>query len=168
VPRRVDNNDFAKSYECFNLLLQFERQPISVTYDARSIRLNDQPVIFLSGSLHPARATVHTWEHSLDEAVEIGLNMITIYIIWAARQPSKNAPMDWSFPKPELSSWADKEWDLVWAISSAASRGLFAHLRIGPYVCAEYSYGEIPEWLALSYRSLIQTCNVSFSIHYDD
>ncbi|KAL7471858.1 hypothetical protein ACHAXS_012210 [Conticribra weissflogii] len=59
--------------------------------------------------------------------------------------------MDWSFPKPNLFSWVDKEWDLASAISSAASRGLFVHLRIGPYVCAEYSYGGIPEWLPLSY-----------------
>ncbi len=122
-----------------------------MTYDARSIRLNDQPVLFLSGSLHPVRETAYSWEQSLDEAVEIGLNMITVYVIWAAHQPFKNAPMDWSFPKPNLFSWVDKEWDLASAISSAASRGLFVHLRIGPYVCAEYSYGGIPDWLPLSY-----------------
>ena len=36
----------------------------------------------------------------------------------------------------------------------AADRGLFVHLRIGPYTCAEYSYGGIPAWLPLQEPSM--------------
>lgn len=38
-------------------------------------------------------------------------------------------------------------WTLAEAIRLAGERGFFVHLRLGPYICAEVSYGGIPEWL---------------------
>ena len=134
----------------FPSYLSYNCQPIEVTYDKRSLRLNDQPVIFLSGSIHPARETATTWERALDQAVAGGMNMITMYVVWSAHQPSRNESMNWSFPESTQSSSptaAVPTWDLSSAITSAGSRGLFVHLRIGPYICAEYDYGGIPEWV---------------------
>ena len=45
-------------------------------------------------------------------------------------------------------------WTLATAIRQAANRGLFVHLRVGPYACAEYNYGGIPEWLPWSVPNL--------------
>lgn len=117
---------------------------IKVGYDGRSFRLNGDRVLFLSGSMHPARATKQTWEHALDEAVRNGLNMITIYVFWAAHQPFPDQPfpdekMDWTLPAGRsMACQAANEkpsycgWSLADAIRAAAKRGLFIHARIGP------------------------------------
>jgi hypothetical protein len=128
---------------------------LDVTYDKRSLMINGERGLFLSGSLHPARLTKLTYHYALDEAVRNGLNMITIYVFWASHQPYPNEEIDFRFPESiscdafssETSDSCD--WDLASAIRAAANRGLFVHIRIGPYVCAEYNYGGIPEWVAL-------------------
>ena len=112
---------------------------IKVDYDGRSFRLNEDRVLFLSGSMHPARATKQTWEHALDEAVRNGLNMITIYVFWAAHQGFPDEEMDWTLPAGRSTACrvANKKpsycgWSLADAIRAAAKRGLFVHARIGP------------------------------------
>lgn len=102
--------------------------------------------------MHPSRATRQTWDLALNEAVHQGLNLVTIYIIWADHQPFRDKPIDWTFPAGRVSEDGTKEpgggWDLAQAIRAVADRGLLVHIRVGPYVCAEYSYGGIPEWVA--------------------
>ncbi|KAG7346831.1 beta-galactosidase [Nitzschia inconspicua] len=128
---------------------------IKVTYDNRSLKLNGERVFFLGGSMHPSRATQQTWNMALNEAVQNGLNLITIYVMWADHQPFPDQDIDWSFQKgiecqsPENRLTEACDWSLAAAIRSAANRGLFVHLRLGPYTCAEYSYGGIPPWLPL-------------------
>ncbi len=135
------------------------RGPLRVSYDERSLKLNGERSFFIGGSMHPARATSRTWNYALDEAVENGLNLITIYVMWSDHQPLPDKAIDWTFPDWSLpldaachdtaGDQSCKDWNLATAIRSAANRGLFVHLRIGPYDCAEYSYGGLPEWLPL-------------------
>jgi Glycosyl hydrolases family 35 len=122
--------------------------PIDVSYDERSILLNGQRSLFIGGSMHPARATPLTWEHALDRAVDNGLNLITVYVIWASHQPTANSTLDWNLT-PRPISGDSTEWSISSAIRSAAKRGLFVHVRVGPFVCGEYNYGGIPEWVPL-------------------
>lgn len=119
---------------------------MNVSYDERSFLINNERVFFLGGSMHPSRATPLTWSLALDAAVENGLNLITIYVMWSAHQRLANQTLDWTFEAGD--------WDLAGAIRAAANRGLFVHVRIGPYVCAEYSYGGIPEWLPIKYPEM--------------
>ena len=131
--------------------------PLLVSYDGRSLKINGDRIFLLGGSMHPARATSETWKSALDSAVSNGLNLITIYVMWSDHQPVPNRAIDWTFPdwsSPTETACRDddgekscRDWNLAAAIRAAAKRGLFVHLRIGPYDCAEYSYGGIPEWL---------------------
>jgi Glycosyl hydrolases family 35 len=148
-------------------------RPLHVTYDARSMLINGDRVLFLGGSMHPGvRATHATWDLALDQAVHNGLNLITIYVFWSAHQPFPNHPLDWTFfsssssssssstcadhSDDDESSTCRSSWQLADAIRSCAARGLFVHLRIGPYACAEYTFGGIPEWLPLQYPPQMQ------------
>lgn len=123
--------------------------PIDVSYSKRSILINNDRVMFVGGSMHPSRATPQTWEKALDFAVDSGLNLITIYIMWSTHQPTADSPLDWHLT-PQPVEQSESEWTIASAIVSAARRGLFVHIRIGPYVCAEYNYGGIPEWIPLT------------------
>ncbi len=130
------------------------RGPLHVGYDSRAILLNGERSFFLGGSFHPSRATKMTWNYALDEAVRNGLNLITLYVMWSAHQILPNSKMDWGFPGSYGVACEDDldhscGWNLASSIRSAADRGIFVHLRIGPYDCAEYNYGGIPEWLSL-------------------
>jgi len=133
------------------------RQPIRVSYDHRSILVNDAPILLLGGSLHPVRHTRSTWNGALDEAVHMGLNLVTLYVIWSAHQPFADSDFDWSLPgndflckddDSDASYSSDCPWTLGSAIQQAAERRLWVHLRLGPYACAEINYGGIPEWVA--------------------
>jgi hypothetical protein len=110
---------------------------IRVSYDNRSLRLNGERVFFLGGSMHPARTTQQTWKMALDQAVQNGLNLITIYVMWSDHQPFPDQDIDWSFEQAVSCNSFDQicDWSLASAIRSAADRGLFLHLRLGPYVC---------------------------------
>ena len=110
--------------------------PYTVSYDRRSIRLNDQPVTFLSGSIHYPRSTPGMWPQLMKQAAADGLNMIQIYVFWNWHQPTEDV-MDWT-----------GRGNLTLFLDAIAEAGLFANLRIGPYVCAEWDYGGIPAWLA--------------------
>jgi Glycosyl hydrolases family 35 len=147
----------AVDYDC---VTEDNLRPIHVSYDHRSISLNNERVLFLGGSMYPSRLTQSTWNAALDEAVHQGLNMITIYIIWSAHQPYRDIPLDFALQQNVFCTSAAENdnifssktcpWNIQQAIREVANRGLFVHVRIGPYVCAEYNYGGIPEWVPLT------------------
>ena len=60
--------------------------PFTVSYDKRSIRLNDEPVIFMSGSIHYPRSTPGMWPTLMKNARADGMNMIEIYVFWKSAQ----------------------------------------------------------------------------------
>jgi Glycosyl hydrolases family 35 len=151
-------NSVARGRKGFPSFWEYAPQgPINVTYDGRSFLLNGNRALFLSGSIHPNRATKQTWELALDHAVQQGLNMITIYVFWAEHQPLPNRDIDWTLPAGKgvaCQPASERQpsycgWSLADAIRAAANRGLFIHARIGPYACGEYNYGGIPEWVPL-------------------
>ena len=117
------------------------RGPLNVSYDGRSFLVDGDRVLFLSGSVHPIRETQQTWDQVLDKAVDNGLNMVTIYVVWAEHQQFPDQDMDWTLPAGRGGTCHSKTtqqqpsscgWSLADAIRAAASRGLFVHARIGP------------------------------------
>lgn len=113
----------------------YKGQSYNVTYDKRALKLNGQRAIFLSGALHPPRGSPEMWQGWFDEAKANGLNMVQVYIFWNFHEPLENQY-----------NWAGRG-NLTQFVSMAAASGLFVNLRVGPYVCAEWTYGGIPAWL---------------------
>ena len=126
----------AYSASAFPSFKSYAGKPYTVSYNQRSIRLNDEPVTFLSGSIHYPRSTPAMWPQLMKQAAADGLNMIQIYVFWNYHQPTEDV-MDWT-----------GRGNLTLFLDAIAEAGLFANLRIGPYVCAEWDYGGIPTWLA--------------------
>jgi len=123
----------------FPSFTDYSGTPYEVSFDSRSLLLDGERALFLSGSIHGPRGTPALWEAALDDAVEQGLNMIQVYVFWNYHQPLEGAPTDW---------FGDGgAGDLAGLIEACACRGLFVNLRIGPYVCAEWNYGGLPVWL---------------------
>ncbi|KAG9146064.1 hypothetical protein Leryth_016612 [Lithospermum erythrorhizon] len=106
-----------------------------VTYDNKAIIINGQRRILFSGSIHYPRSTPEMWEDLINKAKAGGLHVIETYVFWNLHEPS---PGQYNFEGRN---------DLVRFVKTIQKAGLYVHLRIGPYVCAEWNFGGFPVWL---------------------
>ncbi|XP_059669779.1 beta-galactosidase 7-like [Cornus florida] len=75
------------------------------------------------------------WPSLMQKAKDGGLNAIETYVFWNAHEPS--------YREYDFSG----NLDLIRFLATVRDAGLYAILRIGPYVCAEWNYGGFPVWL---------------------
>ncbi|GMP27292.1 hypothetical protein CsSME_00003347 [Camellia sinensis var. sinensis] len=120
---------------CFALYLGSQLIHCSVNYDRKAIIINGQRRILISGSIHYPRSTPEMWEDLIQKAKEGGLDVVETYVFWNVHEPS---PGNYNF---------EGRYDIVRFIKTIQKAGLYAHLRIGPYVCAEWNFGGFPVWL---------------------
>ncbi|XP_023543829.1 beta-galactosidase 3-like [Cucurbita pepo subsp. pepo] len=116
-------------------LLGVQLVQCSVTYDRKAILINGQRRVLFSGSIHYPRSTPEMWEDLIQKAKEGGLDVVETYVFWNIHEPS---PGNYNF---------EGRYDLVRFIKTIHKAGLYANLRIGPYVCAEWNFGGFPVWL---------------------
>ncbi|GLT79074.1 hypothetical protein SLA2020_505820 [Shorea laevis] len=107
----------------------------TVSYDRKAIIVNGKRKILISGSIHYPRSTPEMWPDLIAKAKEGGLDAIQTYVFWNGHEPS---PGKYYF---------EDRYDLVKFIKLVQQAGLYVHLRIGPYVCAEWNFGGFPVWL---------------------
>jgi len=109
--------------------------PYTVDYDYRAIKVNGVRTMLIAGAIHYPRSTPGMWPYIMKMAKNQGLNTVQTYVFWNFHE-SKQGVLDFS-GRANLSQF----------LQAAADAGLFVNLRIGPYVCAEWSYGGLPVWL---------------------
>nr|CAB3501920.1 unnamed protein product [Digitaria exilis] len=107
----------------------------AVTYDKKAVLIDGQRRILFSGSIHYPRSTPDMWEGLIQKAKDGGLDVIQTYVFWNGHEPT---PGNYYF---------EDRYDLVRFIKTVQKAGLFAHLRIGPYICGEWNFGGFPVWL---------------------
>ncbi|XP_057500514.1 beta-galactosidase-like [Actinidia eriantha] len=122
----------------------------SVSYDDKAFIINGQRRILFSGSIHYPRSTPEMWPDLIQKAKDGGLDVIQTYVFWNGHEPS---PGQYYF---------DGRYDLVGFIKLVQQAGLYVHLRIGPYVCAEWSFGGFPVWLKFVPGIAFRTDNEPF------
>ncbi|KAG4141356.1 hypothetical protein ERO13_D06G071100v2 [Gossypium hirsutum] len=135
-----DKNVLSKVVNMFMLWLLFSSWVFSlvsatVSYDSKAIIINGRRRILLSGSIHYPRSTPQMWPDLIAKAKEGGLDVIQTYVFWNGHEPS---PGNYYF---------EDRYDLVRFIKLVQQAGLYVHLRIGPYICAEWNFGGFPVWL---------------------
>ncbi|WP_211293437.1 beta-galactosidase, partial [Amycolatopsis pretoriensis] len=97
--------------------------------------LDGQPFRILSGALHYFRVHPDLWADRIDKARRMGLNTIETYVPWNAHAPSPD-----TF---DLTGGLD----LGRFLELIAEAGMYAIVRPGPYICAEWDNGGLPAWL---------------------
>ena len=97
--------------------------------------LDDEPMRILSGALHYFRVHPDLWADRIAKAKNMGLNTIETYVAWNAhsRRPGE---FDTSGGL-----------DLGRFLDTVAAHGMYAIVRPGPYICAEWDNGGLPAWL---------------------
>ncbi|XP_043696699.1 beta-galactosidase 8 [Telopea speciosissima] len=107
----------------------------TVSYDHRALVIDGNRKVLISGSIHYPRSTPEMWPDLIQKSKDGGLDVIETYVFWNLHEPVQNQ-YDFEGRK-----------DLVKFVKTVAEAGLYVHLRIGPYVCAEWNYGGFPLWL---------------------
>uniref|UniRef100_A0A2P2LAR4 beta-galactosidase n=1 Tax=Rhizophora mucronata TaxID=61149 RepID=A0A2P2LAR4_RHIMU len=133
----MGTNSVSKLLSLLFLFICFGFQLIhcSVTYDRKAIVINGQRRILFSGSIHYPRSSPDMWEDLIQKAKNGGIDVIETYVFWNVHEPTQG---NYNF---------EGRYDLVRFIKTIQNAGLYAHLRIGPYVCAEWNFGGFPVWL---------------------
>eukprot|EP01018_Ginkgo_biloba_P031036 Gb_40554 [translate_table: standard] len=93
----------------------------NVTYDHRSIVINGQRRVLISGSIHYPRSTPEMWPDLIQKSKDGGLDVIETYVFWDLHEPVQGR---YDF---------EGRLDLVKFVKTVQQAGLLVHLRIGPY-----------------------------------
>ncbi|XWS24746.1 hypothetical protein CRYUN_Cryun27aG0010200 [Craigia yunnanensis] len=124
-----------------------------VTYDVRSLIFEGQRKLLFSGSIHYPRSTPEMWASLIAKAKEGGIDVIQTYVFWNLHEPEKG-----------LYDFSGRA-DLVGFIKEIQTQGLYASLRIGPFIEAEWNYGGLPFWLH-DVPGIVYRCdNEAFKMH---
>ncbi|TXK18562.1 beta-galactosidase family protein [Homoserinibacter sp. GY 40078] len=97
--------------------------------------LDGEPFRVLSGAIHYFRVHPDHWADRIRKARLMGLNTIETYVAW-------------NLHSPEPGSWdTSGRLDLARFLRTVADEGMYAIVRPGPYICAEFDNGGLPTWL---------------------
>ncbi|KAI5021213.1 hypothetical protein ZWY2020_055058 [Hordeum vulgare] len=91
--------------------------------------------LLISGSIHYPRSTPEMWPDLIRKAKEGGLDAIETYVFWNGHEPRRR---QYNF---------EGSYDIVRFFKEVQDAGMYAILRIGPYICGEWNYGGLPAWL---------------------
>ncbi|CAL1379841.1 unnamed protein product [Linum trigynum] len=125
----------------------------NVTYDGRSLIVDGERKVLFSGSIHYPRSTPKMWRSLIEKAKEGGIDVIETYVFWSLHEP-KSGHYDFIGRN-----------DLVRFIKEVQAQGLYACLRIGPFIESEWTYGGIPFWLHDIPGIVYRTDNKPFKNH---
>ncbi|EME26260.1 beta-galactosidase [Galdieria sulphuraria] len=106
-----------------------------VTFDKRAVVIDGKRTILYCGSYHYPKIHYEHWPQALELAKDCGLNCLEVYIFWNVHEKKKGV---YHF---------EREGNIFRFLQLAQERGLKVILRMGPYICAETSYGGFPYWL---------------------
>ncbi|WP_051432760.1 glycoside hydrolase family 35 protein, partial [Promicromonospora kroppenstedtii] len=97
--------------------------------------LDGRPMQVVSGALHYFRVHPDQWADRIRKARLMGLNTIETYVPW-----------NFHAPDPDVFDLTGRR-DLGRFLDLVAAEGLYAIVRPGPYICAEWDGGGLPGWL---------------------
>ncbi|MEE1754991.1 glycoside hydrolase family 35 protein [Streptomyces sp. SP18CS02] len=113
--------------------------------------LDGRPVRLLSGALHYVRVHEEQWGHRLATLRAMGLNCVETYVPWNVHEPEPGCYRDVG----ALGRFLD----------AVAAAGLWAIVRPGPYICAEWENGGLPHWLTGRLGRRVRTDDAEFLVH---
>ncbi|KAL7177205.1 hypothetical protein ACSBR2_030525 [Camellia fascicularis] len=125
-------------------------KPFNVTYDHHALIIDGKRRMLYSAGIHYPRATPEMWPDLIAKSKEGGADVIQTYTFWNGHEPVRG---QYNF---------ERRYDLLKFVKLVGSSGLCLHLRIGPYVCAEWNFGGFPVWLRDMPGIVFRTNNAPF------
>lgn len=123
------------------------------TVGDRDFLVDGRPVRLLSGALHYFRVHEAQWDHRLAMLRAMGLNCVETYVPWNLHEPQPGRYAD----DAALGRFLD----------AAHTAGLWAIVRPGPYICAEWENGGLPHWLTGRIGRRVRTEDAEYLGHVE-
>jgi len=118
--------------------------------------LNGKPYKIISGAVHYFRVVPEYWRDRLEKLKAMGCNVVETYVPWNMHEPQKGA---FCF---------DGFCDITGFLQIAQELGLYAIVRPGPYICAEWEFGGLPAWLLADDTMRVRQAYGPFLRHVED
>lgn len=109
-----------------------------------------------SGSMHYFRIMPEYWEDRLRKLKAAGFNTVETYVCWNMHEPRKG---EFDFTG---------RFDIRRFIKTAQEVGLYAIVRPGPYICAEWDFGGLPTWLLKDRNMRLRCAYPDYLQHVSD
>ena len=109
---------------------------MAFTYKGEQFYLNDDPFTVRAGAIHYFRVPRAYWHDRLRKLKECGFNTVETYVPWNYCE-QKEGTFDFSGEK-----------DIAAFLRTAQQLGLYAVVRPGPFICAEWEAGGLPAFAA--------------------
>lgn len=115
--------------------------PDRIRYDGSCVTIDGKDVFVYSAAFHYFRCPEALWRDRFQKIKEAGFNTVETYVPWNWHERSMPSGVDDTthFDFADLKRWlkmAQEEFDL------------YTIVRPGPFICAEFSGGAYPRWLA--------------------
>jgi len=107
----------------------------AIDFDGRGFLIQGKRTFIASGTLHYPRVPRALWRDRLLRIKRGGFNCVETYAFWNLHEPHEGK---WSFS-------GDNDIDAF--LKLVKELGMYAIVRVGPYVCAEWDSGGYPVWL---------------------
>ena len=119
-------------------------------------KMNGESFRIYSGSMHYFRIMPEYWEDRLRKLKAAGFNTVETYVCWNMHEPRKG---DFDFTG---------RFDIRRFIKTAQEVGLYAIVRPGPYICAEWDFGGLPAWLLKDRNMRLRCAYPEYLQHVSD
>ncbi len=110
--------------------------PHRFAFADRQFVLDDRPMRIYSGEMHPSRIPREHWLHRIRMAKAMGLNTISIYLMW-----------NYLESEPGIFDLSSGNRDFTAFIRLCQQEQMWVYLRPGPYICGEWTMGGLPAYL---------------------
>ena len=107
----------------------------AIDYDGQGFIIRGERTFIASGSLHYPRVPQAQWRERMLQMKRAGLNTVQTYVFWNEHEPVEGK-FDFTGNR-----------DLDAFLKLVKSMGMYATVRVGPYICAEWDSGGYPVWL---------------------
>ena len=118
--------------------------------------LNGEKFNIYAGAIHYFRTVPEYWRDRLLKLKAAGFNTVETYVSWNLHEPKKG------------------EFDFTGMLNikqfleTANELGLYAIVRPGPYICAEWDFGGLPAWLLKDKNMRVRCCHPEYLQHVTD
>ena len=115
--------------------------PERVRYDGSCMTIEGKDVFVYSAAFHYFRCPEELWRDRFRQIKEAGFNTVETYVPWNWHERTMPLSLDDTthFDFSDLKRWLKMAQD---------EYGFYTIVRPGPFICAEYSGGGYPRWLA--------------------
>lgn len=126
-----------------------------INFDGRGFLIGGKREFIASGSLHYPRVPRALWRDRLLRIKRAGFNTVQTYAFWNYHEPKEGK---WDF---------SGEKDLDAFLKLIHELDMYAIVRPGPYVCAEWDSGGYPVWLRFKPGVIVREDNPQFEAAVD-